>query len=126
MVKVGLKGEKTILVEEHNTASTYGSGDLPVFGTPAMIALMECTALESVKDYLEEGFSTVGTLVNVMHTAATPLGMKVSCQSELIEVDRKRLVFNVKAYDERGIIGEGIHERFIIDKEKFLKKTNEK
>ncbi len=126
MIKVGLKGEKKILVEEHNTASAYGSGDLPVFGTPAMIALMECTALESVRDYLEEGFSTVGTLVDVKHMSATPLGMEVHCQSELMEVDRKRLVFNVKAYDERGIIGEGIHERFIIDKEKFLKKTNEK
>lgn len=126
MVKVGLKGESVILVEEHNTATVYGSGDLPVFGTPAMIALMERTALESVKDYLEEGFSTVGTLVNVKHVAATPLGMEVRCESELIEVDRKRLVFNVKAYDARGLIGEGTHERFIIHKERFLEKTNGK
>ncbi len=126
MLNIGIKGNKSIVVEEGNTASAFGSGDLPVFGTPAMIALMEATALDSVKAYLEEGFSTVGTLVEIKHLSATPLGMTIHCESELIEVDRKRLVFKVSAYDEAGLIGEGIHERFIIHKEKFLTKAENK
>jgi predicted thioesterase len=79
-----------------------------------------------VSPLLEEGQSTVGTIVNVKHVAATPVGMEVSCESELIEIDRRRLVFNVKAYDECGLIGEGVHERFIIDVEKFMSRTNGK
>ena len=89
-----------------------------------MIGLMEYTAAQSVAPLLEEGQSTVGTVVNVKHLAATPVGLEVFCESEIIEVDRRRLVFNVKAYDEKGtLIGEGVHERYIIDKEKFLKKA---
>ncbi len=126
MINIGLKGNKSIVVEESNTASSFGSGDLPVFATPAMIALMEATALESIKEYLEEGYSTVGTLVDVKHMAATPLAMTVRCESELIEIDRKRLVFKVTAYDDAGLIGEGVHERFIIHKEKFLAKAKSK
>ena len=76
--------------------------------------------------YLDEGQGTVGTLVNVAHTSATPIGMRVWCDSELVEVDRRRLVFNVKAYDECGLIGEGTHERFIIDTAKFMEKIKAK
>ena len=94
-----------------------------VFATPAMIALMEYTASQSVAPELETNYSTVGTLVNVKHIAATPIGMNITCVSELVEIDRKRLVFNVKAYDDCGLIGEGIHERFIIEKDQFLEKT---
>ena len=95
-----------------------------VLATPAMMALMEYTASQSVASELEDGQSTVGTLVDVKHVAATPVGMQVTCISELTEIDRRRLVFRVTASDACGLIGEGIHERFIIDKEKFLAKTN--
>ena len=126
MLEIGIKGNKKVIVDDTNTAEVYGSGDLPVFATPAMIGLMEFTASASVSSYLEEGQATVGTVVNVKHVAATPVGMEVHCESELVEIDRKRLVFNVKAYDECGLIGEGVHERFIIDVEKFMSRTNGK
>ena len=91
-----------------------------------MIALIEKTAVLSVEPYLEDGQSTVGTLVNVTHCAATPAGMKVHAETELVEVDRRKLTFKVSAYDERGLIGEGIHERFIIDIAKFQAKADSK
>ena len=80
----------------------------------------------SVESALEEGTGTVGTLIDVKHTAATPVGMEVTCETTLVEVDRKRLVFTVKAYDAAGVIGEGTHERFIINNEKFLEKAQAK
>ena len=126
MLKEGVKGTQEIMVTEENTAKVMGSGALDVFATPAMIALMEKTAWESVQPYLEEGSGTVGTLMNVKHVAATPVGMVVTCETKLVEVDRKRLVFEVKAYDAAGVIGEGTHERFIIDNERFLAKAEAK
>lgn len=126
MLEAGIKGRQEIVVTEANTAKALGSGTLEVFGTPAMIALMEFTALSSVAPYLEEGAGTVGTLLNVTHDAPTPLGMTVWCESELKEVDRRRLVFHVAAFDAAGKIGEGTHERFIIDNEKFQMKANKK
>lgn len=126
MLEAGIKGRQETVVAEENTAKTLGSGTLEVFGTPAMIALMEFTALSSVAPYLEAGAGTVGTLLNVSHDAPTPLGMKVWCESELMAVDRRRLVFHVKAFDASGLIGEGQHERFIIDNEKFQAKANSK
>ena len=124
MVEVGIKGKQTRMVDNTNTAEVYGSGDIAVFATPAMIGLMEYTASQSVAPHLDEGQSTVGTVVNVKHLAATPVGLEVYCESEVTLVDRRRLVFDVKAYDEKGtLIGEGVHERFIIDKDKLLKKA---
>ncbi len=123
---VGIIHKHEIIVGKEHLASTLGSGGIDVFATPMMITLMEGTALDAVQPHLEEGQSTVGTVVNVKHLAATPLGMKAWAEAELIEVDRRRLVFEVRAYDERGLIGEGCHERFIIDKEKFLNKVNSK
>ena len=125
-MEAGITGKQTITVTEEKTAKAMGSGTLPVFATPAMIALMENTAYKSVADELEEGAGTVGTLMNVKHVAATPVGMEVTCETKLIEVDRKRLVFEVKAYDAAGVIGEGTHERFIIDNERFLAKAEAK
>lgn len=120
---IGIKGNYEISVDETNTADAFGSGNLPVFATPAMIAMMEYTAAKSVAPALAEGQSTVGTLVNVKHLAATPKGMRVSFETEITEIDRRRIVFSVRAFDERGLIGEGVHERFIVDSEKFLSKT---
>lgn len=125
-MEVGITGKQTITVTEDKTAKVMGSGMLPVYATPAMIALMENTAAVSVAGELEDGQGTVGTLINVKHLSATPVGMDVTCETKLVEVDRKRLVFEVKAYDAAGVIGEGTHERFIIDNEKFMAKAEGK
>lgn len=126
MVEIGIKGRLEQTVTPEMSAARVGSGLVDVFATPMMIALIEKTCNESVLPCLEDGQGTVGTLVNVSHTAATPMGMRVWCESELVEVDRRRLVFKVKAFDECGIIGEGIHERFIIDTVKFEAKVQAK
>ena len=126
MLKEGIKATKELVVTKELSAQNMGSGLLPVYATPAMIAFMENTAFESVAQYLEEGCGTVGTALNVKHVAATPVGMKVICETELIKVDGRALTFSVKAYDECGLIGEGVHERFIITEDKFMAKTNAK
>ena len=122
----GIKGYKEITVTKELTAISLGSGDLEVYATPAMIALMEETASESVKPALEVGQGSVGTCIAIKHLAATPIGMRVRCESELVEVDGRRLVFNITAYDEKDKIGEGTHERFIISNDKFQSKVNSK
>jgi predicted thioesterase len=122
----GLRGEKTETVTMENTARSWGSGGLEVYATPAMIALMEGAALAAVASLLPEGSSTVGTEVNVRHIAATPPGLQVWAQAELLEVDGRRLLFKVEAFDEAGKIGEGAHSRFIIDNERFLNNVSEK
>lgn len=126
MLEKGIKGQGEIIVTESDTAQALGSGSLAVLATPAMIALMEKTARLSVSSYLDDGQSTVGTLVNVKHLVASPVGMKITCRTELIEIDRRRLVFHVECFDSAGIIGEGEHERFIIDEAKFMSKTEAK
>ena len=126
MLTAGIKGREETIVSEANSAKAMGSGTLNVFATPAMTALMEETAWKSVAPYLEEGCGTVGTLLNITHDAPTPFGMKVWCESELVEVDGRRLVFQVTAYDEKGRIGGGRHERFIIQNEKFQAKADKK
>ena len=123
---IGIKGYKEITVTKELTAISLGSGDLEVYATPAMIALMEETASESVKPGLEVGQGSVGTYIAIKHLAATPIGMRVRCESELVEVDGRRLVFNITAYDEKDKIGEGTHERFIISNDKFQSKVNSK
>lgn len=125
-MEIGIKNTLTLTVGEKDTAAAHGSGTLKVFATPAMIALMEKTAMESVSDFLNEGEATVGTLINVKHISATPIGCRVTCESELIEVDGRRLVFKVRAFDNGGDIGEGVHERFIVKSEKFFEKTQSK
>lgn len=126
MLETGIKGRKEIIVTQEKTAKAMGSGTLDVFATPAMIALMENTAFESVAGELEEGSGTVGTALNVKHVAATPVGMKVVCETELVKVDGRALTFSVKAFDEKGLIGEGEHERFIVFNEKFQAKADAK
>ena len=125
-MKVGIKNQIKKTVVEKLTAKVMGSGRLDVFATPAMVAMMEEAAHTSVEAELEEGQGTVGTSMTVSHIAATPVGMEVTCESELVEVDGRKLVFEIKAMDEVGLIGEARHERFIIENEKFLAKTNAK
>jgi predicted thioesterase len=126
MLEVGIKGKKEITVTPEKTAKAMGSGTLDVFATPAMIALMENTAYESVAPELEEGSGTVGTGLKVSHVSASPVGMHITCETELVKIDGRALTFSVKAYDEAGLIGEGEHERFIIWEEKFQSKANGK
>jgi fluoroacetyl-CoA thioesterase len=125
-IVAGIRNTEEMTVTEDKTAKRAGSGDLEVFSTPDMVALMEKTCLDSVRGALGENSGTVGTLMNIKHVSATPVGMKVRCESVLTEVDRRRLVFEVRAYDEAGLIGEGVHERFIIDNEKFTSKAYSK
>ena len=117
---VGMKAEVTTTVVHENTAASVGAGGVEVFGTPMMIALMENASWQAVVEGLEEGYVTVGTVVDVRHLGATPLGQKVRAEAELLEVDGRRLVFHVVAYDERQKIGEGRHERAIVNLERFL------
>ena len=126
MLTVGIKGKQTVEVVQENTAMSVGSGLLPVFATPAMAALMEKTASESIAPFLEEGNGSVGISLNIRHLAATPIGMTVECESELVEIDRKRLVFTLKVTDGVDVIGDGTHERFIINNEKFMAKAESK
>ncbi|MBR5286263.1 MAG: thioesterase family protein [Clostridia bacterium] len=121
-----IKATVNDIVTESNTALSVGSGSLKVYATPAMLALIEKAACEALKGSLDESETTVGTLLNVKHIAATPIGMKVSATAELIERDGRKLVFNVTASDECGVIGEGVHERFIVNSEKFINKTYSK
>ena len=126
MLQIGMKGRIEKTVTKDLSAKVWGSGAVDVYATPCMIALLEETAWRSVQDALEPGQATVGTKINVAHLAATPIGMKVTCETELIEVDRRRLVFSVLVFDEAGKIAEGTHERFIVDVEKFQAKANAK
>lgn len=126
MINTGIKGRQQLIVTPELTAAHVGSGLAPVFATPMMVALMENTCAESVAPHLAEGESTVGTRLDISHDAATPVGLEVWCESELVEVDRRRLVFRVVAYDPAGPIGQGTHERFIINNEKFMAKVSAK
>lgn len=116
--------EKTVTTEM--TARIMGSGTLDVLATPSMIALIEETAWKSVASELEQGMASVGTNLKIDHLAPTPVGMKVRCETELKEVDGRKLVFEVNVYDEKGLVGKGTHERFIINEEKFQTKANSK
>lgn len=126
MVELGIKGRQETTVTAANVATNVGSGKVKVFATPMMISLIEKAAVLSIEPYLEEGQSSVGTHIDVSHCAATPMGMQVWAETEVIEIDRRRVTFSVKAYDERGLIGEGTHDRFIIDVEKFQSKAENK
>lgn len=126
MLETGLKAKQAVIVDETNTAKTMGSGTLDVFATPAMTALMEKTAWMSVAEELEEGCGTVGISLNITHDAPTPLGMEVVCESELIGIEGRKLTFQVEVRDERGVIGKGIHERFIVNHKKFQEKADAK
>ncbi len=126
MLEVGITNTETAMVTEQNTAAAMGSGTVSVFATPAMINLIESTCAQSLQGKLEPGQTTVGTNLNISHDAPTPVGMQVSCASELTEVDGRALTFTVEVTDEVGIVGRGTHQRFIVDEERFQSKADAK
>lgn len=122
----GMTQTLTDTVTMENVAKTLGSGSLFVYGTPAMLLLVEKTAVALLKDALDEGMTTVGTNLNVDHVSASPVGCEITCEVELAEIDRKKLTFSVLVKDPAGVIGRGTHERFIVAADKFQKKADGK
>ena len=122
----GLVGEMETTVSEADTAARWGSGLVPVFGTPALVGLMEGAAVQALVRSLPPGQTSVGGRIDVSHLAPTPVGMRVRARAELLEVDRRRLVFRVEAWDEVEKIGQATHERFVIDEERFVAKAQAK
>ena len=126
MIEVGIKGHAEALVEQEDTAKVVVSGDLLVYATPCMVALMEGAAWQSVAPFLAEGESTVGTRMDVKHLSATPVGMEVRAESVVTAVDGRKVTFEIHAFDEAGEIGSAVHERVVIRAERFLEKTYDK
>ncbi len=126
MLEIGMKGSAETVVTIDNTAKAFTSGALEVFATPAMISLMEETCWKMIQPELEDGLGSVGTKVNVSHMAPSAIGKTVVCEATLIEIDGRRLTFEVVCSDENGMVGMGTHERFIINNEKFMAKAEGK
>lgn len=122
MLKTGIEHESEMTVSASNTAAAVGSGDMDVLATPAMIALMENAAMLCVAPFLSDGQTTVGSQISSTHLKPTPSGGKVKAVAKLIEIDGRKLVFDVRAADEQGVIGSGTHTRYIVDREKFMGK----
>ena len=125
-ISVGMKGEVFTQVEREDTAKEVGSGDLLVYATPCMIALMEGAACEAIAECLTDTQTTVGTGLSIAHSSATPVGMEVRAEAEVTEVSGKVITFAVRAYDEAGEIGKGTHTRVVVNTQKFLDKTYSK
>lgn len=122
MVEVGLKHSTVMTVTEGNTADYIGSGDMAVLATPAMVALMENAAMLAVALKLEEGETTVGSMISTSHLKPSKIGATILAEAEVTAVEGRKLTFTVKAFDGETLIGEGEHVRFIVNREKFLSK----
>ena len=122
-ITVGMKGEVGSFVEREDTAKEVGSGSLLVYATPCMVALMEGAACEAIAAALPEEKTSVGTQLNISHISATPVGLEVCAEAEVIEVDGNTITFQVTAFDEAGKIGEGTHKRVVVTTQKFLDRT---
>ena len=125
-ITVGMKGLAESFVDREDTAKEVGSGDLLVYATPCMVALMEGAACEAIAEALSDSQTTVGTGLNIEHIAATPVGLEVRAEATVIAVEGKVITFEVNAYDEAGQIGKGTHKRVIVNAQKFLEKAYEK
>ena len=125
-ITVGMKGEVATLAEREDTAKEVGSGSLLVYATPCMVALMEGAACEAIQEALSDNQTTVGTELNIQHISATPVGLEVRAEAEVTAVEGKVITFQVKAFDEAGEIGNGIHKRVIVNTQKFLEKAYDK
>lgn len=125
-ITIGAKGEVSTLVEREDTALEVGSGSLLVYATPCMVALMEGAACEALAPFLPEDKTSVGTQLTISHISATPVGLEVRAEAEIIAVEKSMVTFQVSAYDEAGLIGEGTHQRAVISTQKFLDKAYSK
>ena len=123
---IGLNAEISRIVTEADTAAKWGSGLVPVFGTPSLVGLMEAAAVKALEGHLPESQTTVGGRIDVRHLAATPVGMQVRARAELTSIDGKKLTFQIEAFDEVEKIGEALHERFMINTEKFIARSQTK
>lgn len=122
MLEKGVSNQSRTTVVVDNTAAAMGSGDLPVFATPAMVALMEHAAMKAVAAHLPEGSTTVGSEMNVTHIKPSGLGVEIIASAVLTQIEGRKLTFNVGARDAEGMIGEGVHIRFVVDREQFMAK----
>lgn len=125
-ITIGLKGERTFIVEEKHTAYHLGSGGVHVFSTPSMVSLMEGAAVNAIDHLLPAGQMSVGIEISVKHLAATPMGKRVRAEAEVVGVDKRRVMFVIKAWDEHELIGEATHTRFIIDLDRYTQRLDEK
>ena len=125
-ITIGMKAEASTLAEREDTAKEVGSGDLLVYATPCMVALMEGAACEAIADCLSDTQTTVGIALNIEHTSATPVGLEVRAEAEVTAVEGKVITFAVRAFDEAGEIGHGIHKRVLVNSQKFLEKAYNK
>ena len=125
-ITVGMKGEVFTQVEREDTAKEVGSGDLLVYATPCMVALMEGAACEAIAQCLSDTQTTVGTALNIEHISATPVGLEVHAEAEVIAVEGKVITFSLRAFDEAGEIGKGTHKRVLVNSQKFLEKAYNK
>lgn len=125
-ITVGMKGQASTQVEREDTAQLVGSGDLLVYATPCMAALMEGAACDAIAEALPEGQTTVGTMLNLEHLSATPVGLEVRAEAQVTEVAGKVISFSLHAFDEAGEIGRGTHKRVIVSSQKFLDKAYQK
>ena len=123
---MGLSAEISMTVHESDTAAKWGSGLVPVLGTPALVGLMESAAVKALDGHLATDQTTVGGRIDVRHLAATPVGMKVRTRAELTAIEGRKLTFQIEAWDEAEKIGEALHERFMIDTEKFITRAKAK
>lgn len=121
-METGLTYTSETIVDNSNTAATMGSGDLAVFATPAMTALMENAAMNAVAGQLDAGSTTVGSMIETTHLHPSALGEKIKATATLTAIEGRKLTFSIKAEDSKGIIGEGTHVRYIVDREKFMAK----
>jgi fluoroacetyl-CoA thioesterase len=124
-IEIGSMGEVKIVVAPEQSAQAVGSGDLPVFSTPSMLALMEHAAMLAIARYMDETTSSVGILVDIEHLSATPIGEEVRARAEVTDVEGKRVTFFVQAWDDQELIGEGSHVRYIIDRERFMQRVRD-
>jgi predicted thioesterase len=125
-LQAGMKGEATIVVADEHTAPRVGSGRVHVLATPVMINLIEAAALEAIEPHLSEGYQSLGTVLNVRHIAATPIGMRATATAEVVRVDGRTVYFSVSVMDEKELIGDGTHERVVVNVAKFAERVKRK
>jgi len=125
-IQVGLAATATVTVDDHLLATAMGSGSVAVLATPAMVALMEAAAVSALEPVMSAGQSSVGIALDIRHLAATPPGRQVRARAEVIEVQGKKVTFQVQAWDESELIGEGMHTRYVIDVARFMQRANAK